>query len=585
METKVKREREEEGGGAAMSPSLGLPGAGGGASSAARVLLLGGAMEAPSGIYTLRAPSPFVRAMRTRIDPPPPPLAAAPTPPLPLPPPPPPPQIQEKRRRGRPRNCYRLLAPPGFLLTPPARAPLALAAPLPAMAAHGEASSDDSRHGQLGGLQPHVLKVDVGEGLIVNLTFLMSHFSLVHNLQGPLEIIQVFGSILTSDSPGFGCLSVTLSCADCTVVGGIVAGPLVAARPVQAIVGSFHDDVFRANKTPNIIARYHDSQVATGYRVTYYPNSHVATGYRVTHYPNSQVGTSFRVTDYPNSQVDTSFRITHYPSVHVASATGCTPYPSSQVAVGTGSVRCLSSEVATGCLSEHESNSQVPIGDGSTNCSSSQVTVGYGGTQHPNSQITGGTATTPCPSYQVPVGNKTTPSSRVTVGDGSTRSANSQAVVGVGAGSRHEPNSHVCVGIGCTSNTNPQANDGNGSMHEPSSHVTVGDGRTDNGNYPKSLAAVGDRSTNITDSEFALGSGSTRAGNSQGTTLVDGGTICPIYKVSVADGRPNYPNSKNTVGDGSSTSTEGCNPLHASCPAVEQGELSEIDVKPSEVVA
>jgi hypothetical protein len=52
-------------------------------------------------------------------------------------------------------------------------------------------------------------------------------------LQGPLEIIHMFGSILTSDSPGFGCLSVTLACGDCSVVGGVAFGPLIAATPVQ----------------------------------------------------------------------------------------------------------------------------------------------------------------------------------------------------------------------------------------------------------------------------------------------------------------------------------------------------------------
>ena len=52
-------------------------------------------------------------------------------------------------------------------------------------------------------------------------------------MQGPLEIIHVFGSILTSDSPGFGCLSVTLTCGDCSVVGGVAVGPLIAATPVQ----------------------------------------------------------------------------------------------------------------------------------------------------------------------------------------------------------------------------------------------------------------------------------------------------------------------------------------------------------------
>lgn len=128
----MKREREEEeAGGAAMSPSLA------GGSSAARVSLLGRAMESPSGFPSLRAPSPIVRAMRTRLDPPPPPLAAAPAPPPP-PPPPLPQIIPGKRRRGRPRNCDRLPPPPGFLPTPRARAPP------PTPAAHGEASCDES---------------------------------------------------------------------------------------------------------------------------------------------------------------------------------------------------------------------------------------------------------------------------------------------------------------------------------------------------------------------------------------------------------------------------------------------------------
>jgi hypothetical protein len=51
----------------------------------------------------------------------------------------------------------------------------------------------------------------------------------------------VFGSILTSDSPGFGCLSATLACGDCSLVGGIAVGPLIATTPVQvhSIVQTF----------------------------------------------------------------------------------------------------------------------------------------------------------------------------------------------------------------------------------------------------------------------------------------------------------------------------------------------------------
>ncbi|CAN6302646.1 unnamed protein product [Urochloa humidicola] len=513
----MKREREEEVvGGAAMSPATGA-----GASSAARVLR---AMEAPSGFHCLRAPSPFVRAMRTRIDPPPSPLAAAPTPRLP-PLPPPLPQVPERRRQGRPRNCERLLPPPGFHLTPPSRAPPALT-----LAAHG--------HGQLGGLQPHVLKIDVGEDIISKILGVskvigksicvlsvlgivqeanLLHSAVIINHKGPLEIIRMFGSILTSDNPGFGCLSVTFACADCSVVGGIVAGPLVAATPAQAIVGCFHNDVFQANKTPNINAHY--------------PNSQVPTGYWATHYPNSQV------------------------------------------AIGTGSVHCLNSEVAISSWtwSKDDPNSQVPIADGSSNHSNSQVTVGDGSTYHPNSQITIGTGSTQYPSYRVPIGNGGThePSSDVTVG-GSTSKANSEATVGDGS-SRHQPGSHVTI-------VNSQATVGDGSTREPNYHVSAGDGSTDNAN---SHAIVGDGNTNNTDAEVVVGDGGTSKGSSQGT-LVDGNSNCPNGTVCAGDERCQYPNSKVTVGDGGTPCTEGSSPEYASCTAVEQGGSSEIDVKPSQ---
>jgi hypothetical protein len=85
-------------------------------------------------------------------------------------------------------------------------------------------------------------------------------------------------------------------------------------------------------------------------------------------------------------------------------------------------------------------------------------------------------------------------------------------------------------------------------------------------------------------SEVAVGDGSTNKGNSQ-DTLVDGNTNCPSSKVSVSNGSSSYPNSKVTVGDRSTPSSEGSNPEYASCTVVEQGGPSEIDVKPSQVMA
>lgn len=231
-------------------------------------------MEGPTAYHNLRGPSPIVWAMRTRLAPPPPlddplPLPAAPPPPpLPLPLPQP-----ERRRRGRPRNCDRLPPPPGFVPSSAARAPPPQALTL---AAHAQ--------GQLGGLQPHVLRIDAGEDIIsrimavsqingkaicvlsvhgaVKEATLLQSSGVISNHKGPLEIIHLFGSILTSND--HGCVRVTLASSNSSVIGGIIAGPLRAATPVQAIVGSFHNDACWPNKAPKVIASYPNSQVTIG---------------------------------------------------------------------------------------------------------------------------------------------------------------------------------------------------------------------------------------------------------------------------------------------------------------------------------
>ncbi|KAL5217007.1 hypothetical protein ABZP36_017691 [Zizania latifolia] len=217
-------------------------------------------MDGPTAYHNLRGPSPIVWAMRTRLAPPPP---LTDPPPLPAVPPPLPPPQPERRRRGRPRKCDRLPPPPGFFSSP-AQAPTLPAPRLP----HGQ--------GQFGGLQPHVLQIDAGEEIIPKITSLwkingrficvlsvhgavqeatlLLSSGVTSNYKGPLEIIRLFGSILTSND--HGCLRVTLASADSSVIGGIIAGPLIAATPVQAIVASFDGDAYWPNKTPKIIAHY-----------------------------------------------------------------------------------------------------------------------------------------------------------------------------------------------------------------------------------------------------------------------------------------------------------------------------------------
>uniref|UniRef100_A0ACD5WQL3 Uncharacterized protein n=1 Tax=Avena sativa TaxID=4498 RepID=A0ACD5WQL3_AVESA len=220
-------------------------------------------MDAPTGLHKLRGPSPIVWAMRTRVAPPP--QLAEPIPRPVYPPPPPPraplPPLPEKRRRGRPRKCDSLAPPPGFAPLPAARPTQAAAAAAPAPA---------PGKGKLDGLQPHVLTISAGEDIIsramavsqltsksicilsaigaVKEAFLLQPSGVVLNHKGPLEIIRLSGSILTSnDRP---CLRVTLASMNSFVISGTIAGPLIAASPIQAILGSFHNAAFWPNNTP-----------------------------------------------------------------------------------------------------------------------------------------------------------------------------------------------------------------------------------------------------------------------------------------------------------------------------------------------
>ncbi|EPS71917.1 hypothetical protein M569_02841, partial [Genlisea aurea] len=61
--------------------------------------------------------------------------------------------------------------------------------------------------------------------------------------EGQFEILSLTGSFVPSESGGMrnrsGGMSISLSCPDGRVIGGGVAGLLVAASPVQIVVGSF----------------------------------------------------------------------------------------------------------------------------------------------------------------------------------------------------------------------------------------------------------------------------------------------------------------------------------------------------------
>uniref|UniRef100_A0A7N0UPX1 AT-hook motif nuclear-localized protein n=1 Tax=Kalanchoe fedtschenkoi TaxID=63787 RepID=A0A7N0UPX1_KALFE len=76
---------------------------------------------------------------------------------------------------------------------------------------------------------------------------------LTHTYTGEFSIISLSGSYLVTDSDGLqngsGRLTITLQGPDMYLIGGAVSGMLIAASPVEVIVGSF---MWASSKTANI---------------------------------------------------------------------------------------------------------------------------------------------------------------------------------------------------------------------------------------------------------------------------------------------------------------------------------------------
>ncbi|KAI7747865.1 hypothetical protein M8C21_027437 [Ambrosia artemisiifolia] len=91
---------------------------------------------------------------------------------------------------------------------------------------------------------PRAVCIMSGIGVITNVTLRQAATSGgTATYEGRFEILSLSGSFVLSEAYGqrtrTGGLSITLSGADGRVLGGVVAGLLVAASPVQVIVGSF----------------------------------------------------------------------------------------------------------------------------------------------------------------------------------------------------------------------------------------------------------------------------------------------------------------------------------------------------------
>ncbi|KAL6629751.1 hypothetical protein ACP70R_029516 [Stipagrostis hirtigluma subsp. patula] len=171
-----------------------------------------------------------------------------------------------KRGRGRPVGFVSRSAPVAL--------PVTAAAPTAAVVV--SAPAPQTQLGPLGELvpcasganfTPHIINVSAGEdvnmkvisfaqqgpraicilsanGVISNVT-LRQHDSLGGTVtyEGRFELLSLSGSFTPTDSGGTrsrsGGMSVSLAAADGRVIGGGVAGLLVAASPVQVVVGSF----------------------------------------------------------------------------------------------------------------------------------------------------------------------------------------------------------------------------------------------------------------------------------------------------------------------------------------------------------
>ncbi|KAL6979674.1 hypothetical protein U1Q18_021330 [Sarracenia purpurea var. burkii] len=219
------------------------------------------------------------------------------------PPPLPPSVFPVKKKRGRPRKY----GPDGSVRVVLSPKPISSSAPPPVIdfsavkrgkvRPAGSASKQYQQHMQLenqgewvscsvgANFMPHIITVDTGEDVtmkvisfsqqgprvicILSANGVISSVTLRQpdssggtlTYEGRFEILSLTGSFMPAETGGMrnrsGGMSVSLASPDGRVVGGGVAGLLVAASPVQIIVGSFlagnqHEQKPKKQKTENV---------------------------------------------------------------------------------------------------------------------------------------------------------------------------------------------------------------------------------------------------------------------------------------------------------------------------------------------
>ncbi|XP_041024988.1 AT-hook motif nuclear-localized protein 7-like isoform X2 [Juglans microcarpa x Juglans regia] len=198
-----------------------------------------------------------------------------------------------KKKRGRPRKydadgnlrqSYTVPPSPGFALSPSSPTP-----PSPFSSKRGRGRPPGSGNWQLlaslgelfantagGDFTPHVVTVNTGEdvaGKIISFAqkgprgvCVLSANGAVSNVtirqpgssggiltyEGRFEILSLSGSFTVTDNGGTrgrtGGLSISLAGPDGRVIGGGIAGLLMAAGPIQLVVGSFVPNGYKAHK-------------------------------------------------------------------------------------------------------------------------------------------------------------------------------------------------------------------------------------------------------------------------------------------------------------------------------------------------
>lgn len=240
-------------------------------------------MEASSGVTVVGSDAPSDYHVAPRSETPVPTAGSAPPPPAPPPAAAPAaPGMPVKKKRGRPRK-YGLDGSVTMALSPK---PISSSAPPPVIDFSAEkrgkvkpASSVSKTKFEVENLgewvacsvganfTPHIITVNTGEDVTMKIISfsqqgpraicILSANGVISSVtlrqpdssggtltyEGRFEILSLSGSFMPSDSGGTrsrsGGMSVSLASPDGRVVGGGVAGLLVAAGPVQVVVGSF----------------------------------------------------------------------------------------------------------------------------------------------------------------------------------------------------------------------------------------------------------------------------------------------------------------------------------------------------------